>query len=315
MESYAVARKIATDFGFLSLLNASQEMFAVGMANILGSVASAFPVCGSFSRSALNANSGAVTPFSKTVTILVIVTACATLTQTFKWIPNAALAAVIMVALLNLVDLQSIWNAWKYSKKDFFVMITTLVITFMFDTGVGLAAGICLSVAILLRDMAFELQAAPVAKSIDFKGVTVVRLHSNLVFITGGRIKDSLQIELLERKNKDIADTKAIVLDFIDVHHVDLSGMQSMKEIIEDVRKQGIPVVLVNVMEQIEGIIWKIGIKSDVIDDPKLQSIVESALPLVGRASDEERGLSHTESLSTAVRLIRERSDVKEGKD
>ena len=98
MESYAVANRIATQRNELHILNASQELFAVGVANLMASVSQAYPVCGSFSRSALNAASGARTPLSKVTCLIVVIVALNNLTSTFYYIPQSALAAVIWVS-------------------------------------------------------------------------------------------------------------------------------------------------------------------------------------------------------------------------
>eukprot|EP00595_Chromulina_sp_UTEXLB2642_P001009 CAMPEP_0196765062 /NCGR_PEP_ID=MMETSP1095-20130614/7486_1 /TAXON_ID=96789 ORGANISM="Chromulina nebulosa, Strain UTEXLB2642" /NCGR_SAMPLE_ID=MMETSP1095 /ASSEMBLY_ACC=CAM_ASM_000446 /LENGTH=120 /DNA_ID=CAMNT_0042122331 /DNA_START=1214 /DNA_END=1573 /DNA_ORIENTATION=- len=99
MESYSVSRRIAAKRGELHLLNASQELWANGVANLLASVSSAYPVCGSFSRSSLNDACGAKTPLSKITTMVVVVISLKSLTGTFQYIPQAVLAAIIFAAV------------------------------------------------------------------------------------------------------------------------------------------------------------------------------------------------------------------------
>ena len=109
MESYSVAHRIANQKNELHLLNASQELWAVGAANMMAAVCSGYPVAGSFSRTSLNATAGARTPFAKTTTMIVILIALRFLTRTFQYIPNAALAAVIFVAVFNLISISDFW--------------------------------------------------------------------------------------------------------------------------------------------------------------------------------------------------------------
>lgn len=97
MESYSVSRRIAAKRNELHILNASQEMWANGAANLLGSISTSYPVSGSFSRSSLNYTAGANTPLAKTTTLIVILLALGTLSQSFYWIPRAALSAVVFV--------------------------------------------------------------------------------------------------------------------------------------------------------------------------------------------------------------------------
>jgi len=92
MESYSVARKIATSRNELHQLDASQELFAIGAANLVGSISSGYPVCGSYSRSSLSYTAGASTPLASVVTLMIIIIALGALTGSFFYIPQAALA-------------------------------------------------------------------------------------------------------------------------------------------------------------------------------------------------------------------------------
>jgi high affinity sulfate transporter 1 len=192
MESYAVARKTSASRGQLSILNASQELVAMGVGNMINSVASGYTVSGSFSRSSLYASCGAVTPLAKSVTLLIILVALGTLTKTFYFIPQAALSAVVMVAIAGLIDFHEFWVAWKLSKKDFFVMIMTFIFTFVYDTEIGLLVGVSTSLAMLLRDLAYSLESKPISRALNFQGIDVIRLNSNLVFVSATTIKDTL---------------------------------------------------------------------------------------------------------------------------
>ena len=123
MESYSVARRLAAARNTLHILDENQELFANGVGNILGCVSSGYPVSGSFSRSALNGASGAKTPMSKLTTLLIVILALEVFTPYFYFIPSAALAAVIWVALYNLMSFNEFWEAWVHSKEDFCVMV------------------------------------------------------------------------------------------------------------------------------------------------------------------------------------------------
>jgi high affinity sulfate transporter 1 len=192
MESYAVARKTSAIRGQLWILNASQELFALGVGNMLNSVASGYPVSGSFSRSSLYASTGAQSPLAKTVTLIIVLVALGTLTKAFYFIPQAALSAVVMVAVAGLLDFHEMWVAWKLSKKDFLVMFATFIFTFVFDTEIGLCVGVGLSILVLLRDLAYSIEAKPVSRSMAVNGVGLIRLNSNLVFVSAATIKDTL---------------------------------------------------------------------------------------------------------------------------
>lgn len=209
MESYAVARKIALQNNQLHLLNANQEMWANGAANLLGCVSSAFPVAGSFSRSSLNQASGAKTPFSKVTTMIVVVIAVTSLTQTFEFIPNAALAAVIFVAISNLFGFRDFWEAFKHSKKDFITMLATCILVITFDTSIGLVSGLAISFLFYVYDISISKDSDPVhlQTAATNDGVDVLLLHGDLTFLTADRVKDTVtllsNVALTETKDED----------------------------------------------------------------------------------------------------------------
>lgn len=299
MESYSVARKLATIKNQLHLLNASQEMFAVGLGNILGSVTSAYPVAGSFSRSSLNMVSGARTPLSKFTTTAVILLAVGAVSESFGYIPNAALGAVVMASISSLVDLRDFWNAWKYSKKDFCVMLFTAAITFVFDTKWGLVAGIGMSLIVYIGDVAFGATTAPklVEVSKDNDGIDVVSIESNVVFLNASRIKDFItslttveekpvteedgKLDYIKYKVRNTFDRiltpqllegmpempKALIIDLAAVRVIDLTGMHTLKEVAADARVNGCLVVFINLVPELLAPMAKFGIKSDSSSD------------------------------------------------
>ena len=93
MESVAVAKAFET-----KKLDATQEMIALGVCNIMGSFFGAFPATGSFSRSAVNHNSGVRTPFGGIVTGGLVLLSLSTLAQFFQYIPQSVLATIIITA-------------------------------------------------------------------------------------------------------------------------------------------------------------------------------------------------------------------------
>jgi MFS superfamily sulfate permease-like transporter len=142
METWSIARTIASQKNQLHFLSASQEMWAVGLANLCGCVTSSYPATASFSRSALNASAGARSPLSSLIIVLGLLIVLTLFTSGLRFIPSAALSAIIYVAIANLITFSDFWQAWKHSKKDFFTMIVTTTFTFVFDTSIGLAVGL-----------------------------------------------------------------------------------------------------------------------------------------------------------------------------
>jgi len=285
MESFSVARKIAAQKGTLSTLNPSQELVALGLGNMVNMFATGYPVSGSFSRSALYASSGAVSLLASFTTFCIIILALGTLTSAFYFIPNAALAAVVMVAMLNLIEPIEFWNAWKLSKRDFLVMSVSFIMTLLFDTEIGLGCGLGLSLIVLLQDLAFSLESKPISRALNFQGIEIIRLNSNLVFISSSRIKDTLIHEIFEKRSEEL---QAVVIDFIDVKHADMSGLFAMKDVMDYARKLNILVFFVNVLPDIQVLLTKSDMEADDISkvaSPLKDNIMEASA-MVGSASN-----------------------------
>lgn len=300
MESWSVAQRIATQNKQLHMLNASQELWSMGCANFLASISSAYPVAGSFSRSSLNHSAGAKTPLSKVTTMISVILTLRYFTRTFQYIPNAALSAVIWVAIYNLVSLTDFWNAWKHSKKDFFVMLVTAVSVYVTTTGIGLAVGIGANVLCLLVDTAFNPENAPQLISTEEEHLQGQLIHlkfrNDFNFLTAGRFNDFVtQFTVLqEGKGKKIEDADswnertylkvskffddllrpqlikgvaeypiAIVLDFAAVCIIDLTALHTIEDMARLIREKGIAFSCINTNESIAKQLTKFHFKND----------------------------------------------------
>mmetsp|Transcript_1564 Transcript_1564/g.3670 ORF Transcript_1564/g.3670 Transcript_1564/m.3670 type:complete len:735 (+) Transcript_1564:211-2415(+) len=309
MESFSVARKIAASKGTLSDLNPSQELIALGLGNMCNMFSTGYPVSGSFSRSALYASSGAVSLLASFVTLCIVLLALGTLTKAFYFIPSAALAAVVMVAMLNLIDPMEFWHAWKLSKKDFLVMTVTFIMTLLFDTEIGLGCGLGLSLIVLLQDLAFSLEAKPISRSMSFRGVEIIRLNSNLVFVSATRIKDTLIHEIFAKRH---ADLQAVVIDFIDVKHADLSGLLAMKEVVDYARSNSLLVFMANISPEVGVLLAKSHIEGDDIREVQ-GALHDSIMDAVGMggAPNPNPGLD-VESLGVVQSMLTD-NDTRDG--
>ena len=311
MESYSVARKLAGERGELSFLNANQELFAVGAGNLLGCVGLAYPVAGSYSRSALNHVSGARTPLSKAVTLFVVLTALGLLTPYFWYIPQAVLSAIIWVAIYNLISISEFWEAWKHSKSDFIVMLVTWTITFTYDTSVGLAVGLASSIFMYLFNIVFSAASYPeavnenpqkIVQLVSSEGIQVVSFNGDLNFLTTPKLKQFFstffvvapdEVTLSEsasqyyfqqitnaldnffRTKQNLRKRSEVpgifALDFSKVVFIDLSGLHALDEILHDGRIYNVKFFFLNVRESVQQMIDKFGLQADIKSLEELQ--------------------------------------------
>ena len=291
MESIAVARRIAAQRNQLHILNASQEMFALGIGNFFGALSSGFPVAGSFSRSSLYNNLGTKSILALLISMFVLLTAIGALAHTFYYIPQAALSAIIFVALYSVISISEFWEAWKNNKKDFFVMFMTFFFVFVYDTTIGLPIGLGCSVLVYLYDLKFKKTRGPYINISQYEngGIDIVKVNSELTFLTIDTLKE--YINTLTKKEEeplsesaiwqekmihDIAKTlddavtlkhipgvnilpKAVIVDLIGCSFIDLTSIHRLNEISFELKVKGVSFVVINANSDVSSSLKKFG--------------------------------------------------------
>jgi MFS superfamily sulfate permease-like transporter len=133
-------------------------------------------------------------------------------------------------------------------------MLITFIFTFLYSSPIGLS-GIGMSVVILLRDLAFSLQARPAGESLEHEGVEVVRLNSNQVFVSANCIKDTLLTELFTKEWPEERAPQAVVIDFVDVKRADLSGLVAMYDAMVETKEGGVAFIPANVAADVRRVL------------------------------------------------------------
>lgn len=154
MEAISIAKAMAAKTK--DRIDPNQELIGQGIGNIVGSLSQAYPASGSFSRSAVNLNAGAVTGMSAVITGAVVLITLVFLTPLLYHLPQAVLAAVIMMAVIGLINFKAFKHAWKANKHDGAAAVVTFVATLGFaphlDQGIIVGAGLAI-VLYLYRTM------------------------------------------------------------------------------------------------------------------------------------------------------------------
>lgn len=225
-----------------------RELVALGAGNLGAALTGGFPVTGGFSRSVVNFDAGAQTPAAGVFTAVGILLAALLLTPALYFVPQATLAATIVVAVLSLVDLGMLQRTWVFSKADFAAVMATLVVTLAVGVESGLVAGVLLSLALfLLRTSRPHIaEVGLVAGTEHFRNVL---RHEVLVCdrVLGLRVDESLYFAnaraLEDRINEWVASRPAlqhVVLQCSAVNDVDASALASLEAIDLRLRDAGI---------------------------------------------------------------------------
>ncbi|CAH1391159.1 unnamed protein product [Nezara viridula] len=141
---------IAKAFASGGSVDATQELLTLAGCNLLGSFVSSMPVTGSFSRSAVNHASGVRTPMGGVYTGVLLLLALGVLTPYFYYIPKASLAAVIICAVIFMIEYEVIKPMWKASRKDLVPMFTTFSVCLLIGVELGILIGVATNIALLL---------------------------------------------------------------------------------------------------------------------------------------------------------------------
>lgn len=237
VESVSVAQTLAAKKR--QRIEPDQELIGLGAANIAASLSGGYPVTGGFARSAVNFDAGAETPAAGAFTALGILVAALFLTPLLYFLPIATLAATIIVAVLTLVDIKSIKEAWSYSKSDFTAMIATILLTLFVGVEAGVIAGVVISIALLLYRSSRPHYAivGQVRDSEHFRNVDrhdvitnaqtlTIRIDESLYFANAHRMESEIYMHAL-----NALKLKHVILMCSAVNHIDFSALESLHAI------------------------------------------------------------------------------------
>ncbi|WFD02300.1 hypothetical protein MOBT1_000982 [Malassezia obtusa] len=132
-------------------INPNQELIAIGITNLVGPCFGGYAATGSFSRSAIKSKSGVRTPLAGWVTAIMVLIAIYALSGVFYWIPNAALSAVIIHAVGDLIAPPALlYKFWLMNPLELIIWIAAVLVTVFSSVDYGVYVSVCLSAALLL---------------------------------------------------------------------------------------------------------------------------------------------------------------------
>lgn len=144
---------ISKSFGRLNnyKINPNQELIAIGTTNLIGPCFGGYAATGSFSRSAIKSKSGVRTPLAGWVTGILVVIAIYALTGTFYWIPNAALSAVIIHAVGDLITSpRTLYKFWLVNPLELVIFLAAVFVSVFVTLEVGVYVSVAASAVLLL---------------------------------------------------------------------------------------------------------------------------------------------------------------------
>ena len=275
MESFAVAKAIQAKHKNYQV-DANQELIGLGVANFGAAVFQGYPVTGGFSRTAINDQAGAKTGLASIISAALIILTLLFLTPLFYYLPNAVLAAVIIVAVLGLIDHKEAIRLWQNDRPDFWMLLATFIITLTMGIEIGIGAGVVLSLAMVIfrstRPHVAVLGRVPNSdyyRNIDrFKeldqrpDVLLVRFDGPLYFANLNYFKDKME-DLIAEKGDTL---RLVVLNGDSISHVDSSAVHALEEWIKENQARGIRIHFTSVTGPVRDALRRWGLM-DVIGE------------------------------------------------
>jgi sulfate permease, SulP family len=268
-EAIAIARAMAGRTG--QRLNPNQELIGQGLGNLAGSFTQAYPVSGSFSRSAVNLNSGGRTGLSSAFTALMILLVLVFLTPLFYHLPQAVLAAIIMMAVIGLINFKAIHHAWLASRHDGIAAIVTFVATLAFapKLDIGILVGVGLAVALFLyrtmRPRVSELArysdgTLREAQRYGLKAsdeIGLLRFDRSLYFANVPYFEDAV-LELAARH----PNAKYLIVVTKGINEIDASGEEVIHSLVNRLKARGVTLVFAGLKAQVLEVMERTGLDS-----------------------------------------------------
>ena len=273
MEAISIAKAIAAKTK--QKIDPNQELIGQGLANLVGSVTQCFPVSGSFSRSAVNINAGAATGMASVFTGLFVLLTLLFLTPLLYHLPQAVLAAVIIMAVIGLVNFAAVKHAWHANRHDGAAAVVTFVATLAFaphlDNGILVGAGLAIvlyllrtmtpRVAILGRHPDGSLRDAKVHGLPSSQIVTAVRFDGRLYFANVAFFEDAI-LEAVAANPE--APYLLVVGDGI--NELDASGEEVIAHLVDGLNHSGVVMLFAGLKKQVVDVLRATGLYERIGD-------------------------------------------------
>ena len=245
-------------------IDANRELIGLGTANLGAGLSSGMVVNGSLSKTAVNASAGASSQLSGLVVATLTIVTLLFLTGLFEDLPEATLAAIVIAALVELVDVPALVRLYRFhtrgagralsvaARPDFVAALATLLGVLLFDTLPGLFIGVVVSILLLVyrasrphvallgkvpgtRTQWSDVERHPENEPVD--GIVVLRPESGLWFANADMVRDTVRAHAA-------GDTRAVVLDAETVPAIDVTALAMLVQLADDLRRDGVELVL-----------------------------------------------------------------------
>ncbi|KAL0123340.1 hypothetical protein PUN28_005701 [Cardiocondyla obscurior] len=238
MEDIAICKAFANG----KSVDATQELIAIGMSNIGNSFVQAFPGTGSLSRSAVNNASGVRTPFGGIYTGVLVILALLFLTPYFSYIPRASLAAIIIAAVIFMVEVKVVRPMWRTKKSDLIPGLGTFIACLVLQLEIGILCGVGINILFILYHAArpkISVEKLKTHHGIEYLMLTPDRclIFPSVDYVRNLVTKYSRRVESIETP---------VVIDCSHIYGADFTAATVIEILTKDFAKRGQPLFFYN---------------------------------------------------------------------
>jgi sulfate permease, SulP family len=234
VETTAIGRMFSTKHGYR--LDATQEFLAIGSANLAAGLGGGLPVSGGMSQSLVNETAGARTPLSGLVASLIMLVIAVFFTGLLRTLPQPVIAAIVLMAVTGLIQVEALRNIWRFSRQEFAVAIAATLGVLAAGLLQGVLIGVTLSILLLIgrasRPRVREVAQVPgtsyfadVVRHPENQrepDVLVVRTEGALLYFNVEHVGDALAALVAQRDSPP----RLIVFFMGNVPFIDLAGAE-----------------------------------------------------------------------------------------
>jgi len=308
MESISVAKSLAAKRR--QKVDANQELVALGVANLGAMLTGGYPITGGFSRSIVNFAAGAKTGLASIITALLVAFTLLFLTPLFYFLPNAVLAAIILVAVAGLLDVHTLQHAWQYNKADALSLSGTFLAVLMIGIENGILVGVSASILLFLWRTS-KPHVATIGRVDDseiyrnvlrydvqtWPSVVNIRVDQSLYFANTKFLEDTVLAIVADQPG-----VEHVVLAGTSINHIDASALETVEQLHKKLHDSGVQLHLAAVKGPVMDKLRKIRFV-DEIGEQHFHLSTHEAMKTLGCLPNEDALLAHQIPTMTSPEL------------
>lgn len=302
MESIAVAKVYARRHRYE--IEPNRELVGLGAANIAAGLFGGYPVTGGFSRTAVNDTAGARTPLASLVTAGIVIATIAFLTPLFASLPNAALGAIIIIAIVGLVDVAEMRHIARVKKTDLIGLSFAFGATLILGIELGILVAVVASMLVVFARMSTPHTAVlghvegttsyrnvdrfPEASTVD--GIRIVRIDAALSFVNAVHTKKLI----VAHADEVTQHPRALIVDASGINDLDATGAEMLRELLAELDDRDVVLHLTDVKGPVRDVLHAAGLWEQLdgrIHTCTHDAVVALAADRVGPADQRRHGI------------------------